>query len=75
VSRGSAGSWANAIDASALAADDGRLGLAIAPIPGAKRVRWLEQNVAAVDLELTDEDLAVLAVLAVLAGQVTGARY
>ena len=27
-----------------------RLGVAIAPIPGTKRVRWLEQNVAALDL-------------------------
>ncbi|WP_181807435.1 aldo/keto reductase [Streptomyces shenzhenensis] len=30
----------------------------IVPIPGTKRVRYLEQNAAAVDVELTKEDLA-----------------
>jgi aryl-alcohol dehydrogenase-like predicted oxidoreductase len=42
------------------------------PIPGTKRVKWLEQNVAALDLTLTPEDLAVLNPLA---DQVAGARY
>jgi aryl-alcohol dehydrogenase-like predicted oxidoreductase len=32
----------------------------VAPIPGTKRVRYLEENVAALDVELTEEDLAVL---------------
>jgi aryl-alcohol dehydrogenase-like predicted oxidoreductase len=49
-----------------------RLGVSLAPIPGTKRVRWLEQNVAAVDIELTAEDLAVLDALA---DRVVGARY
>ncbi|MGZ4437759.1 MAG: aldo/keto reductase [Nocardioidaceae bacterium] len=49
-----------------------RLGVHLAPIPGTKRVKWLEQNVAALDLELTAEDLAVLDPLHT---QVAGARY
>ena len=49
-----------------------RLGVAIAPIPGTKRVRWLEQNVAALDLRLTEQELAVLDGLA---DRVVGARY
>ncbi len=32
----------------------------VAPIPGTKRRRYLEQNVAALEVELTEEDLAVL---------------
>jgi aryl-alcohol dehydrogenase-like predicted oxidoreductase len=32
----------------------------VAPIPGTKRVRYLEENVAAVDVELTPEQLAAL---------------
>jgi aryl-alcohol dehydrogenase-like predicted oxidoreductase len=32
----------------------------IVPIPGTKRVRYLEENAAAVDIRLTDEDLARL---------------
>jgi aryl-alcohol dehydrogenase-like predicted oxidoreductase len=32
----------------------------VAPIPGTKRRRYLEENVAALDIELTEEDLAVL---------------
>lgn len=35
----------------------------IVPIPGTKRRRWLEENVAAVDLVLSDADLADLAAL------------
>lgn len=29
----------------------------VVPIPGTKRVNYLEENVGAVDIELTDEDL------------------
>ena len=32
----------------------------VAPIPGTKRRAYLEENVAALDVELTEEDLAVL---------------
>ena len=49
-----------------------RLGVPLAPIPGTKRVKWLEQNVAALDVSLTAEELAVLDPLA---AQVAGARY
>jgi aryl-alcohol dehydrogenase-like predicted oxidoreductase len=53
-------------------AQEPRLGVPVAPIPGTKRVKWLEQNVAALDVTLTEAELAVLDPLA---GQVTGARY
>jgi aryl-alcohol dehydrogenase-like predicted oxidoreductase len=53
-------------------AQAGRLGVAVAPIPGTKRVKWLEQNVAALDLTLTADELAVLDPLA---DNVAGARY
>jgi aryl-alcohol dehydrogenase-like predicted oxidoreductase len=49
-----------------------RLGIPVVPIPGTKRVRWLEENVGAADVELTDEDLAELDPLG---AQVVGARY
>ncbi|MGI8761100.1 MAG: aldo/keto reductase [Jatrophihabitantaceae bacterium] len=49
-----------------------RLGVPLVPIPGTKRVKWLEQNVAALDVELTDADLAELDPLA---ERVVGARY
>ena len=49
-----------------------RLGVPVAPIPGTKRVKWLEQNVAAVGITLTPGEMAILDPLA---GQVTGARY
>jgi aryl-alcohol dehydrogenase-like predicted oxidoreductase len=49
-----------------------RLGIPVVPIPGTKRVKWLEQNVAALDVVLTPDDLAVLDPLG---GQVVGARY
>jgi aryl-alcohol dehydrogenase-like predicted oxidoreductase len=49
-----------------------RLGIPAVPIPGTKRVKWLEQNVAAIDLKLTDDELAVLDPLG---DQVVGARY
>jgi aryl-alcohol dehydrogenase-like predicted oxidoreductase len=49
-----------------------RLGVPVVPIPGTKRVRWLEQNVAALDVHL---DEGALAELEPLAEQVVGARY
>jgi aryl-alcohol dehydrogenase-like predicted oxidoreductase len=49
-----------------------RLGVPLAPIPGTKRVKWLEQNVAALDITLAADELAILDPLA---SQVTGARY
>ncbi len=49
-----------------------RLGVPLAPIPGTKRIKWLEQNVAALDITLTAGDLAILDPLA---SQVVGARY
>ena len=36
------------------------LGDDVAPIPGTKRRAYLEENVAALDVELTEEDLAAL---------------
>ncbi len=49
-----------------------RLGVPVVPIPGTKRIKWLEQNVAALDVTLTPAELAQLDPLA---SQVTGARY
>jgi len=49
-----------------------RLGVPVVPIPGTKRVKWLKQNVAALDVTLTPEELAVRAPLG---EQVVGARY
>jgi aryl-alcohol dehydrogenase-like predicted oxidoreductase len=49
-----------------------RLGVSLAPIPGTKRVKWLEQNVAALDIILTADELATLDPLAT---RVAGARY
>jgi aryl-alcohol dehydrogenase-like predicted oxidoreductase len=49
-----------------------RLGIPVVPIPGTKRVRWLEQNVAALDVQL---DADALAALDPLADNVVGARY
>ena len=49
-----------------------RLGVNLAPIPGTKRVKWLEQNVAALDVTLTPAELTVLDPLAT---QVVGPRY
>ena len=53
-------------------AQEERLGVPIAPIPGTKRIKWLEQNVAALEITLTGDKLALLDPLA---AQVTGARY
>jgi aryl-alcohol dehydrogenase-like predicted oxidoreductase len=46
--------------------------LTVVAIPGTKRRRWLEENVAAVDLRLAEDELAALEPLA---GRVTGDRY
>jgi aryl-alcohol dehydrogenase-like predicted oxidoreductase len=46
----------------------------IAPIPGTKRRRWLEDNVGATSLALTDEDLEDLG-RAFAPGAVAGERY
>ena len=53
-------------------AQEERLGVPLAPIPGTKRIKWLEQNVAALDVTLTPGELALLDPLA---AQVAGARY
>ncbi|MGH3298271.1 MAG: aldo/keto reductase [Trebonia sp.] len=54
------------------AAQSGRLRIPVVPIPGTKRVKWVEENAAALDVQLTGSDLAALEPLA---AQVTGARY
>ena len=41
----------------------------VAPIPGTKRRTYLEENVAALDVELTEEDLAVLDTVAPAKGE------
>lgn len=46
----------------------------VAPIPGTKRVRYLEENVGAVAVELTADDLAAVEA-AVPRGAVAGDRY
>jgi aryl-alcohol dehydrogenase-like predicted oxidoreductase len=55
-----------------VAGQGGRLGVPVVPIPGTKRVRWLEQNVAALDVTLTDAERAQLDPLG---AQTVGARY
>lgn len=52
----------------------GDAGLGVAPIPGTKRVRYLEENVAALDVALTPDDLDALD-KAVPRGAVAGDRY
>lgn len=47
-------------------AQSSRLGIPVVPIPGTKRVQWLEQNVAALDVTLGAADLAELDPLAEL---------
>jgi len=49
-------------------------GADIAPIPGTKRVKYLEENVGAASVELTDDDLAAIAAV-VPRDAVAGARY
>ena len=46
----------------------------VVPIPGTKRVKYLEQNAAAVDVVLSADDLAALEA-AVPRGAVVGDRY
>jgi aryl-alcohol dehydrogenase-like predicted oxidoreductase len=46
----------------------------VVPIPGTKRIAYLEENVAAADVHLTDDDLAALDA-AVPRGAVVGERY
>ena len=55
-----------------LAQGDDELG--VAPIPGTKRVRYLEENVGALDVALTSDDLTALE-QAVPRGAVAGERY
>ena len=55
-------------------AQGARHGLGVAPIPGTKRVRYLEENVGAVGVELTEVDLTALE-QAVPRNAVAGARY
>ncbi|MGX7680524.1 aldo/keto reductase [Jatrophihabitans sp. DSM 45814] len=66
------GATASQVALAWVAAQSDRLGVAIAPIPGTKRIKWLEQNAAAVDLELSGDDLAELDPLA---DRVVGGRY
>ena len=49
-----------------------RLGISLAPIPGTKRTKWLEQNVAGSEIALEADDIAVLDPLG---DKVVGARY
>jgi aryl-alcohol dehydrogenase-like predicted oxidoreductase len=49
-----------------------RIGVPVVAIPGTKRVKWLEQNVAALDITLDADELAELDPLG---DQVVGARY
>ena len=49
-----------------------RLGVPVVPIPGTKRVKYLRENIAALDVSLTPGELALLDPLA---GQVAGARF
>ena len=49
-------------------------GADVVPIPGTKRRRWLRENAAALDVELSDQDLAEIRA-AVPIGEVVGDRY
>lgn len=55
-----------------VAAQGAKLGTPVVPIPGTKRVKWVEQNAAALDVQLSSDDLGALDGLADL---VVGARY
>jgi aryl-alcohol dehydrogenase-like predicted oxidoreductase len=46
----------------------------IVPIPGTKRTKYLEENVGAADVQLSNDDLAALDALAPR-GVAAGARY
>jgi aryl-alcohol dehydrogenase-like predicted oxidoreductase len=50
-------------------------GLSLVPIPGTKRRRWLEENVAALDVILTPDDLVGLDDLFPPTGVASGTRY
>jgi aryl-alcohol dehydrogenase-like predicted oxidoreductase len=52
-------------------AQQGRLGVPVVPIPGTKRIKWLRQNVGALDVTLTQAELDLLDPLG---SQVSGAR-
>ena len=45
-------------------AQEERLGVPVVPIPGTKRIKWLEQNAAALDVTLTPGERAALDPLA-----------
>ena len=55
-----------------VSAQSDRLAIPVVPIPGTKRVKWLEQNVGALDLSLDDDALNTLDALG---SQVVGSRY
>ena len=46
----------------------------VVPIPGTKRRRWLEENLGALDVELTEDDMAAIDAVA-SSGAFAGARY
>jgi aryl-alcohol dehydrogenase-like predicted oxidoreductase len=46
----------------------------VVPIPGTRRLRWLRENAAAVDLKLTDEDLRDIAALPPSTGEMSWDR-
>ena len=45
------------------------------PIPGTKRIKYLEQNLAALEITLTPADLAALDAVAPAGTAVAGERY
>ena len=47
----------------------------IVPIPGTKRIKYLEQNLAALDIELTPDDLAALDAVTPAGSAAAGDRY
>ncbi|MFE2067892.1 aldo/keto reductase [Streptomyces sp. NPDC059467] len=53
-------------------ASGARLGVPVVPIPGTKRLKWLEQNVAAAEVELTAAEVTELDGLA---ARTVGGRY
>jgi aryl-alcohol dehydrogenase-like predicted oxidoreductase len=46
----------------------------IVPIPGTKRVKYLEENLGAIDIQLSSEDLEVLDAASPI-GDTAGERY
>jgi len=55
-----------------VSAQSARLGIAVVPIPGTKKVKWLEQNAAALDVDLDSEAMMELDALGTA---VVGSRY